>query len=258
MRCSLRCRDCSNLMQYFIKPEHTDFSQSEKAIRKFFSLIDFTFDVRVLGGEPFMNPELYKFIDLLSGYSSQYACMWIQTNGTIIPTKKNIETLQKNNDKIFIRISDYQNQHQRIEYLVKLLTEKHIFHEVVYIPAWHDCAHIQDYHRRQEENEKVLKDCAVRDTPTIIDGKIFRCPMSGNAWLLSILPPNVYEYVDILSTTDTDNTLKLKIQTLMQQKYIKACNFCGNRSVNNQIKPAIQTDEPIKYKSYKKLGGVTT
>ncbi|MDR1363311.1 MAG: radical SAM protein [Spirochaetaceae bacterium] len=252
MRCSLRCRDCSNLMQYFKKPRHADFEQMKRAVKKLFDLIDFTFDVRILGGEPFMNPDLYKFIDLFHAYSSKFAYMWVITNGTIIPDERNLEALK--NRKIFVRISDYQNPRQQIEKLVSVLVKNGIFHEIVPIQAWQDCSRIQNYHRTQEENEAVLRNCGVRDTPTIIDGKIFRCPLSGSAWLLSILPPELYEYVELLNSNDSNDSLRRQIQGLMRQKYLKACNFCGNRSINtNRIPPAIQTGEPLEYDIYARI-----
>jgi organic radical activating enzyme len=246
MRCSLCCRDCSNLMQYFKKPQHTNFEQMKQSVKKLFDVIDFTFDVRVLGGEPFMNPYLYKFIDLFRDYSPKFAYMWVITNGTIIPNERNLEALK--NKKVFVRISDYQNPRQQIEKLAETLFKNGIFHEIVPIQAWQDCSRIQNYHRTREENEAVLRNCVVRDTPTIVDGKIFRCPLSGSAWLLSILPRDVYEYVDLLNANESVDSLRTQIQNLMRLKYLKACNFCGNRSINtNRIPPAIQSDKPLEY-----------
>jgi hypothetical protein len=133
------------------KPRHTSFNKMKQSIKKLFDVIDFAFDVRILGGEPFMNPEFYKFINLFRDYSSKFAYMWVITNGTIIPDEQNLEALK--NEKIFVRISEYQNPKQKIEKLVETLVKNGIFHEIVPIQAWQDCARIQDYHRTRGENE---------------------------------------------------------------------------------------------------------
>ena len=59
-KCSLKCKDCSNLMQYYKKPQDSDFHVLTKSVDKILNSIDFVDELRVLGGDPFMNKDLYK------------------------------------------------------------------------------------------------------------------------------------------------------------------------------------------------------
>jgi hypothetical protein len=72
-------------MQYFTSPEHSNFQKVSNAIDRYFNVIDFCFEIRALGGEPFLNPALDQYINMLLRYSSQYYWIIILTNVTIIP-----------------------------------------------------------------------------------------------------------------------------------------------------------------------------
>jgi organic radical activating enzyme len=251
MRCSLRCRDCANLMQYFKKPAHAGFDQLQKSIDRYFKAVDYTFDVRLLGGEPFVNPDCYKYIDLLLQYSSQFAYIFVFTNGTIIPNEKTLAVLK--NPKVYVQISEYNVPSQKIERLSEIFDNHGIFYKVFAPQSWQDCARIQDYHRTDDELAFILKTCKVHNTPSIIDGKVFRCPLAGNAYLLSAMPADIYEYVELINTSDTNGELQKKIQSLMEQTRLKACNFCGYRDpsgITNIVAPGVQSEKPLEYKIY--------
>lgn len=53
-RCSLRCRDCMNLMQYYEMPADVPLKKNKWAIDSFLRCVDAVCDFFVLGGEPFL------------------------------------------------------------------------------------------------------------------------------------------------------------------------------------------------------------
>ena len=53
-KCSLKCKDCSNLMQYYQKPIDTEQGLLFKSIDKIMNCVDQLDEFRVLGGDPFM------------------------------------------------------------------------------------------------------------------------------------------------------------------------------------------------------------
>ena len=59
-RCSLKCKDCSNLMQYYKKPQDSELGLLLKSIEKIMVAVDSLEEFRVLGGDPFMNKNLHK------------------------------------------------------------------------------------------------------------------------------------------------------------------------------------------------------
>ena len=67
-KCTLNCKDCSNLMQYYKKPQNSEINLLFKSIERIMECIDNLDEFRVLGGDPFMNKELYKIINKLVTY----------------------------------------------------------------------------------------------------------------------------------------------------------------------------------------------
>ena len=55
-------------MQYYHKPQNSDTSLIFKSIDKFMECIDQVYELRVIGGDPFMNKEMYKIINKLVKY----------------------------------------------------------------------------------------------------------------------------------------------------------------------------------------------
>ena len=51
-KCSLKCKDCSNLMQYYAKPVDEDFDTLINSIDKILSNVGFIREIRIIGGEP--------------------------------------------------------------------------------------------------------------------------------------------------------------------------------------------------------------
>ena len=48
-KCSLKCKDCSNLMQFYAKPVDEDFEIVTKSIDKFMNTVDYVREIRLLG-----------------------------------------------------------------------------------------------------------------------------------------------------------------------------------------------------------------
>ena len=69
-RCSLKCSNCSNLMQYYERPVNEDLGLLFSTLDRFMECIDKIYEFRVLGGDPFMNKEVYKIINKLVEYNN--------------------------------------------------------------------------------------------------------------------------------------------------------------------------------------------
>jgi organic radical activating enzyme len=250
MKCSLRCKDCANLMQYFSKPPHADFETMTRSIKKIFSVVDHVFEVRVLGGEPFMYGDLYKYIEFIKQYSSKYTLLSVLTNATIIPNQKNLDAL-KDDPKITLQISDYKNPRQKLPELLRVCGQNGIIAKVVKDFKWQDSSRIQKYNRTDGENAELLRRCCVRGCSSIVDGKLFFCPIAGNMYTLRSAPAEYHEFAPLLDDSIPDDEVRERINNLMHTKHLKICDFCGGRPVyGNDIAPAIQTDKPLEYARY--------
>ncbi len=251
-RCSLKCRGCSNLMQYYENPKNCDMDMMQKSIDAFSAVFDEVMDFRVIGGEPFMNIEWPIIIKKLTDNPKAKRVV-IYTNGTIIPNEKYISYLK--NDKVVVVISDYGPLSRNLDGLKQMLEKNKISHYVMEITEWLDCSAITPHNRGAKENMEIFKKCCAKNMSTLSDGKFFRCPYSANALRLSAVPENKNDYVDLFKEPLDDKGIlatKNKIREyLSNNRYLEICDFCSGRPLSGQaIKPNIQTEKALPYHKY--------
>ena len=58
-RCTLRCRDCTHLMQYYRSPKNVNLESYKEAFDRIVRISDNISEIRILGGEPFINPDMH-------------------------------------------------------------------------------------------------------------------------------------------------------------------------------------------------------
>lgn len=243
-KCSLKCRDCSNLMIYYKSPKDEDTKTLINEIDRFCEVIDEINEFRVLGGEPFMNREANRIIKRLIKEEKSKKVI-VYTNGTIVP--KNLDEI--NDPKLLFIITDYGNLSRNLNNLVEVLKNEGIQYYVQKVGGWTDCSKIIPHNRNQEEQKEIFRKCCAKNTITLSKGKIYRCPFSANAHRLSAIPDNK-DYVDIFDGNIEEVKQRIK-SYLLERKYLESCDFCNGRSFGDpEIIPAIQIKKPIEYKSY--------
>ena len=92
-RCSLKCKDCSNLMQYYENPQNCDIDMLYRSIDNFFKVFDEVMEFRLLGGDVFMNPQWPLVVEKLIK-EPKIKRIVLYTNGTLIPQEKYIDLLK--------------------------------------------------------------------------------------------------------------------------------------------------------------------
>lgn len=103
-KCSLRCKECSNLMQYFENPVDTDYSLCIQSLDLLLTNISYVREVNILGGEPFCNRMWIDYVDWVSKYHN-IGNILIYTNATICPKDEDLQRLK--DKRIVFLISDY-------------------------------------------------------------------------------------------------------------------------------------------------------
>lgn len=251
-RCSLKCRDCSNLMQYYKKPENSALEEILRTIDAFCGYMDEVYEFRVIGGEPFMNKDLHLVVDKLIDQPKVHKIA-IFTNGTIIPKEAQINSLQ--NSKVSLYITDYGNLSKNLNGLVHELQRHKIAFHVEKARGWTDCSSLDRHHRTIKQQEDIFKECCAKNLATLSDGKLYRCPFAANASRLGAIPDYAGEYIDFLETplnaTDTAEMKKLIRKFLTEKTYLETCDHCNGRPYGaSEIIPAIQIIKPLDYKQY--------
>ena len=247
-KCSLKCKDCSNLMQFYAKPIDEDYDLVIASIDILMNAVDFVQEIRLLGGEPLM----YKKVDLVVKHllkNKNFGQIKINTNGTILPKEEKLKIFQ--NEKIFFDIANYGKHSRNAEALVKTLTKMKIAHNASLVTVWQDVGKIVKTNRTESENKDIFGNCCTNRSLTILHGKLYLCPFAANATNLKAIPYTNKDIIDL--SVEKKEELKKRIDNLyFNTDYLEACKSCNGRDHNvSKVEAALQAKAPIEYESIK-------
>ena len=243
-KCSLKCKDCANLMQLYAKPIDQDYEMVISSINIFLNSVDHCREIRLLGGEPFMYKKIYEVVEYLLKFKN-FDQLKINTNGTIVPKKEKIHVFQ--DKRIFFDISDYGKISRNVQNLVKVLEEKNILHNASRVTEWQDVGKIIKSNRSEKLNKEIFGNCCINRGLTLLHGKLYLCPFSANATNLRAIKYADDEIINI--KLYNKKQLKEKIHKLyFETDFLEACKSCNGRDHNvKRVEAALQASEPIKY-----------
>jgi hypothetical protein len=239
----MKCRDCSNLMQYYSAPKHSDLDLLFSAVDRIMESIDWIYEFRVLGGEPFVNKQMHKVVNRLASYETVDRII-IYTNATIVPKGENLTCLT--HPKVMLDITNYGPHSVNYDRLVETLDENGIGY-ITKIPAWTDSGTILYRERTESELADTFINCCVNDVLTLLNGRLYRCPFSANATNLNAIPYNSDDVIDLTDDTKRGSELRRDIERLYTgRRYLTACSYCNGRDFRTpKIVPAIQVKLPL-------------
>ena len=250
-KCSMKCKDCSNLMQYYTAPKDSDMDMMFRNIEKLMKCIDQLDEFRVLGGDPFMNKNLYKIINKLTTYDKVNKIV-IYTNAKIVPKGENLESLR--HKKVLLDITNYGVSSTAHDKLIDLCKKENLLFSTTRCTIWQDCGRIMPYSNKNEKELKHLfSNCCNSDLVSLLHGKLYRCPFSANGVNLKAIPQNPKDEVDLNDESLSTKELRDQIKDLCyDKKYLTACSYCNGRDYSSAIIPsAVQTKKPLEYKIIK-------
>ena len=173
-RCSMKCKDCSNLMQFYHKGQAQNGNTEIilRSIERLMKNLDGIGEFRVIGGEPFMNKEIHKIVNKLTTYK-QVDKIVVYTNATIIPKGDNLECLKHKN--VFLEITNYgpklSKNHDNI---TKLFDENGITYMSERVKLWDDIGKLEYRKRKNSEVQEIFNNCCANDLFTLMDGILYK------------------------------------------------------------------------------------
>lgn len=242
-RCSLKCKDCSNLMQYYQHAQDMDVNEIKKTIDQLLGKVDHILELRILGGEPFMNTDFVRLIDCYKE-EEKITQISVFSNATIMPDHTILEHLK--NKKVIMRLSNYGELSRKLGEWVAWCTQNNVRYVVQKIEKWHECGKLERHDYCKEELLSVYAGCVCRNLPTIIGEYLYNCPYAANAANLGAM---YADDVDKDRLFISDQTSPDEIERfLYERKYLEACRYCKGRNTKiAQIVPYIQTRTPLTY-----------
>lgn len=123
--CNLNCKYCTHYSPLVEKPVFTDYERFESDLRQLKKLIFDIGVIRILGGEPLLNPELGKYVELARELYPA-SIITVVTNGLLIDRLDDalIEIMKKN--MAFFHISFYPPLKDKVQEIQRFLYEKEI------------------------------------------------------------------------------------------------------------------------------------
>ena len=242
-KCSLKCKDCSNLMQFYAKPIDEDFDMVISSIDKFMKTVDYVQEIRLIGGEPLMYKRVAEVAKHILQYKN-FGQLKVNTNGTIIPNDEKLKVFE--DKRVFFDISNYGKASRNVDRLVNKLKEKNISHVASSVSEWQDVGKIIKSNRTNELNKEIFGNCCINRGLTLLHGNLYLCPFSANATNLRAIKVVNEEILDM--KTDKEK-LKNEIYNLyFNTDFLEACKSCNGRDHNvKRVEAALQAKEPVKY-----------
>lgn len=246
-KCTLRCKECADMMQYFKNPKDLDLNEHLQDVKALLSSVDYIEEIRILGGEPFICKNLHYYIKELLKYNN-IGIITVITNGTLIPTNENLNCLKSN--RVQVEISDYGKLSKKMSQLKELFKREKILYTILSYENWIECSGISKHNRTKDDNKAILLDCSTKWCLTIRNHKLFRCAFIAHGWHLKAIPEEDVEYVNL---NITDNfKIRENLKSYLNKDMLLACDYCSGRSITNCSKCCVaeQIDRPLEYYKY--------
>lgn len=168
--CNLNCKGCSHFCPLVNEEKFTDYNQFEKDIQRLKELIQYIKIIRIMGGEPLLNKELDKFINI-TRKMYPFSDIRVVTNGILLPSlSDDIWNCMKENDVGF-DISAYPAVYNNINSYVKIIQE----HSVKLNGILHVSSFTPILHTKREVPFDNTRNCTCYN---LHEGMISSCPMT--------------------------------------------------------------------------------
>jgi hypothetical protein len=246
-RCSLRCRDCSNLMQYYERPVDCDPAVLDGALEVLLGAIDEVNDLRVIGGEPLMNRDCHRVVARLSAHP-KVKRVAVYTNGTIVPRPEQWDAFR--NPKAIFLITDYGDLSRNLVKLTESLKREGVAFFVHRATAWAPCSGISRHGRTPGDLHQVFAQCCAKNLLTLADDRLYRCPFLANAARLRAVPDLTADYVQLRADAVVTEMRRRLREFVQRDDYMEGCDWCEGRPWNAaEVTPAVQAPKPLPYRT---------
>lgn len=227
-RCTLRCKECSNLIPYYCNPKDYDVKEVLDCIDNVCNQVDEWICIELVGGEPF----LYKEIDTVLKHIisiDKIQEIEITTNGSCIPQSSTIELLK--NPKAVIKISEYPGVVDPRK-VITLFEKEGIFYNYLSGMGWTPNGGLEKRNRTPVQLQSQYANCsAAKNCRTILNGKLYPCSKAASLAEIGIVKD--MESVELINNT----SLRKELKDFMSIRCSRACDYCDVASLKETIVP---------------------
>lgn len=226
--CTLKCKHCCEYVPFLSDKGFSPVETIVKDIKKIAKSSKFLNFVELIGGEPFLHPEIERLItELLKieniGYIKSF------TNGTVVPSDELCEIMK--NPRFMLSLSNYEKIAtgkllENIHKTRKKLEEHGIKYLFTTNFEWLDFSsfEVEEHKKDPKILMKGFKDCFISICHRVYKGKLYRCPHQYAGIQLGKLKEIPVECIDIHSMDEIE--LAETLEKFEDLKFINACKHC--------------------------------
>lgn len=235
-KCTLACSHCNMFMPHFVSPNHRDIEIIKSDIDLFFNISDYVSVFHLVGGEPFLHPQMEDVIRyVLHNHIDKIDKFIITTNGTILPKQSTLELLKTND--VILSVSDYsdklENIQKKVEKVIQTFKEWDINHYVRTEIEWYDFGDLRI--KKNLTTDKLIKhfDSCTAPFRGLNEGKFYYCHLNTSAVLTKLFPLNENDYVD-LRIINKEDLIKFDLG-YTNLGYVTFCDNCNGCNTGIKI-----------------------
>lgn len=170
--CNLNCKGCSHFSNIAKDDDVESPEEFEVNMKRLAELVPVIYKIRLLGGEPFLNPRLPEYLKIVRKYYP-YTDIRLVTNGLLIPGISDNVLQAVKDHQIMIDISMYKPTIKNIQKIKEKLDEFHIRYETT--------QEITEFIKRMSfegdaDIEEAFRNCNSKQCHFYHKGKVSACP----------------------------------------------------------------------------------
>jgi len=246
--CTLNCKKCNVFIPYYKERKHYSFEELKSDMDLLLKNTDYIFLYMFLGGEPFLNPGLYKMIEYAGRiYPDQIGKLSVTTNATVIPDENTLRILKKYD--VWIIISDYSaaaghKYQDRFHKFIGIMQERKISYTINETLEWKDFGFPEqtfDWGGRGKTDFENIRQHMIKCSPLfhgVNDGRFYYCHIIWSAQKAGLFENMENDYIELekLDPEKTEDRRRLSqfSKGNWGKGYLELCRYCGGCGEDNQ------------------------
>lgn len=224
--CTLKCEHCCEHVPYLRNQGFNSVETIISDVKKIAESSKFLNFVELIGGEPFLHPEIERLIsELLEieniGYIKSF------TNGTIIPSDKLCKIMK--NPRFMLQVSNYEltAKGKLLKNIFKTkqkLDDAKVSYLFTHNFEWLDFTSFKEHEASEKYLKKAFDNCFLKNCHRVYQGKLYRCPHHYAGVQRGQLKEYSTECIDIHSLGTID--LGKALEDFENLELLDACKHC--------------------------------
>jgi len=206
LKCTLRCRLCSNYMTMYDDPPHVPVDEVIRDIDNIFALVDHTEWLQFVGGEIFLHRDMDQVYLHCLRYRDKFNKLILIINATVLPDDKTIDALKLYGECCQVQISDYGKYSCKLPDILDIFKTSGIpfvvkrYHgKGQHCGGWVDNNHFDDRGKSEQELREQFENCGqiAMQNFHLFRGKFHGCARSLMASALGKIVPAPRDFIDL-------------------------------------------------------------